>query len=91
MREQQLNDELTIVGLILVLLFLMYYLFGYAYKAHKLHTNFIEAQRVVIILNNELTETKDELHTLKKQKKDSVLISRILKDLASSWNSRTKD
>lgn len=98
MKQERLNDELTIVGLILLLLFLTYYIINYNYQNQKLHNKVIEAQSVAIYLNNELvkteselTETKAELETTKSEVEESNLIKRILKDIATAWNSRRKD
>ena len=98
MQKEQLNDELTIIGLILVLLFATYYLVGYIHKSERLHSKVLEAQRVAIYLNNELakaeielTETKDELTTIKNTQKDKDKLDEILKDIATSFNNGRKN
>lgn len=98
MKQERLNDELTIVGLILLLLFLTYYIINYNYQNQKLHNKAIEAQSVAIYLNNELVktefelaETKDKLITLEGQRDEEALISKIIKDIATSWNSGRKN
>ena len=98
MKQEQLNDELTVVGLVLRWLLLAYYITTFIYSTHRLHIKVIEAQTVAIMLNNELakaefqlTENRSKLETIQNQVEESALITRIIKDLATSWNSRRKD
>ena len=98
MNQERLNDELTVVSLVLVLLFLMYYLINYAYQKQHLHDKVFEAQKVAIFLNNELaktefelTETRNELVDIKNSQEESNKILSILKDIATSWNNGSKD
>ena len=93
MKQKQLNDELTIVGLVLVMLFIAYHLVVYTYKVDKLNDKVLEAQRVAIFLNNrlaktefELTETRNELVDIKNSQEESNKILSILKDIATSWD-----
>lgn len=93
MKQKQLNDELTIVGLVLIMLFIVYHLVVYTYKVDKLNDKVLEAQRVAIFLNNrlaktefELTDTRNELTDLKNSIKDQDFITQILKDIATSWD-----
>ena len=98
MKQKQLNDELTIVGLVLVMLFIVYHLVVYTYKVDKLNDKVLEAQRVAIFLNNrlaktefELTDTRNALMDLRNQREEENQITQILKDIATSWDSRSKN
>ena len=98
MKQKQLNDELTIVGLVLVMLFIVYHLVVYTYKVDKLNDKVLEAQRVAIFLNNrlaktefELTDTRNALIDLQNQREEENQITQILKDIATSWDSRSKN
>lgn len=98
MKQKQLNDELTIVGLVLVMLFIVYHLVVYTYKVDKLNDKVLEAQRVAIFLNNrlaktefELTDTRNALTDLRNQRDEEDQITQILKDIATSWDSRRKN
>lgn len=98
MKQKQLNDELTIVGLVLVMLFIVYHLVVYTYKVDKLNDKVLEAQRVAIFLNNrlaktefELTDTRNALIDLRNQREEEDQITQILKDIATSWDSRSKN
>ena len=98
MKQKQLNDELTIVGLVLVMLFIVYHLVVYTYKVDKLNDKVLEAQKVAILLNNrlaktefELTDTRNALIDLRNQREEEDQITQILKDIATSWDSRRKN
>ena len=98
MEQERLNDELTVVGLVLVILFIVYQLISSRYTEDNLKAKILEAQKVAIYLNNELattefelTETKDKLITLEGQREEEALISKIIKDIATSWNSGRKN
>lgn len=98
MEQERLNDELTVVGLVLVILFIVYQLISSRYTEDNLKAKVLEAQKVAIYLNNELattefelTETKDKLITLEGQRDEEALISKIIKDIATSWNSGRKN
>ena len=98
MKQKQLNDELTIVGLVLVMLFIVYHLVVYTYKVDKLNDKVLEAQRVAIFLNNrlaktefELADTRNALIDLRNQRDEEDKITQILKDIATSWDSRSKN
>ena len=98
MKQKQLNDELTIVGLVLVMLFIVYHLVVYTYKVDKLNDKVLEAQKVAILLNNrlaktefELTDTRNALIDLRNQREEEDHITQILKDIATSWDSRRKN
>lgn len=98
MKQKQLNDELTIVGLVLIMLFIVYHLVVYTYKVDKLNDKVLEAQRVAIFLNNrlaktefELTDTRNALIDLRNQREEEDQITQILKDIATSWDSRSKN
>ena len=95
MKQKQLNDELTIVGLVLVMLFIVYHLVVYTYKVDKLNDKVLEAERVAIFLNNrlaktefELTDTRNALIDLRNQREEENQITQILKDIATSWDKR---
>lgn len=95
MKQKQLNDELTIVGLVLIMLFIVYHLIVYTYKVDKLNDKVLEAQRVAIFLNNrlaktefELTDTRNALIDLRNQREEENQITQILKDIATSWDKR---
>lgn len=98
MKQKQLNDELTIVGLVLIMLFIVYHLVVYTYKVDKLNDKVLEAQRVAIFLNNrlaktefELTDTRNALIDLRNQRDEEDQITQILKDIATSWDSGRKN
>ena len=78
MNEKKLNDELTIVGLILILGFVLHYLSAYINYSIHLESKVNEAQSVAILLDKRLTKTEQSLsHT--NQSLDSV--NQILKDV----------
>lgn len=98
MKEEQLNDELTIVGLILTLLFIVYYLTIYIIKIESVYNRSIEAQKVAIFLNDRLTKTEQQLNDtnsqlikLQEQRDEEDHITQILKDIATSWDSGRKN
>ena len=98
MKKEQLNDELTIIGLILVLLFIAYYSITYISKVNQLNNKVIEAQLATILLDKHLTkiefeleDTNSRLTILQKQRDEEDLVVQILKDIATSWNSGRKD
>lgn len=98
MKQKQLNDELTIVGLVLVMLFIVYHLVVYTNKVNKLSDKVLEAQKVAILLNNrlvktefELTDTRNALINLRNQREEEDQITQILKDIATSWDSGRKN
>ena len=98
MKQKQLNDELTIVGLILVLMFIMHQLLAYSIKIDNLKDNVIEAKKVAIMLDNRLTitetkliSTKQELSYLSENQQNLKEIEIILKDIATSWNKERKN
>ena len=98
MKQKQLNDELTIVGLILVLMFIIYQLLSYSIKIDNLKDNVIEAKKVAIMLDNRLTitetkliSTKQELSYLSENQQNLKELETILKDIATSWNKKRKN
>ena len=98
MKQKQLNDELTIVGLILVLMFITYQLLSYSIKIDKLKDSVIEAKKVAIMLDNRLTitetklvSTKQELNYLSQNQQNLKELETILKDIATSWNKERKN
>lgn len=77
MKTKSLNDELTIVGLILILLFVGYELFTYKAKV-------LEAQKAVIFLDNKLTKTETKLDTVSEQLVDTTeSINQLAEDIQS--------
>lgn len=98
MKQKQLNDELTIVGLILVLIFIIYQLLSYSSKIDKLKDSVIEAKTVAIMLDNRLTitetelaSTKQELDYISQNQQNLKELDIILKDIATSWNKKRKN
>lgn len=90
-QQEQFNSDLTIVGLILILLFISYYSLVHLYKANTLDAKFSEAKQIVVDLDSELYMTKKKLKELEEERSEEALISQIIKDIATSWNSRRKD
>lgn len=98
MKQKQLNDELTIVGLILVLMFIIYQLLAYSIKIDNLKDSVIEAKKVAIMLDNRLTitetkliSTKQELNYLSENQQNLKELEIILKDIATAWNKERKN
>jgi hypothetical protein len=98
MKQKQLNDELTIVGLTLVLIFIIYQLLAYSIKIDKLKDSVIEAKKVAIMLDDRLTitetklvSTEQELNYLHQNQQDLKELETILKDIATSWNKERKN
>lgn len=98
MKQKQLNDELTIVGLILVLMFIIYQLLSYSSKIDKLKDSVIEAKKVAIMLDNRLTitetklvSTKQELNYLSQNQQNLKELEIILKDITTAWNKERKN
>ena len=98
MKQKQLNDELTIVGLILVLMFIIYQLLAYSVKIDNLKDSVIEAKKVAIMLDNRLTitetklvSTKQELNYLSENQQNLKELEIILKDIATAWNKERKN
>lgn len=90
-QQEQFNSDLTIVGLVLILLFISYYSLVHLYKANTLDAKFSEAKQIVVDLDSELYMTKKKLKELEEERSEEALISQIIKDIATSWNSRRKD
>lgn len=98
MKQKQLNDELTIVGLILVLIFIIYQLLAYSIKIDQLKDSVIEAKKVAIMLDNRLTITetklvsaKQELNYISQNQQNLKELEIILKDIATAWNKERKN
>src|SRR5574344_1621314 len=98
MKQKQLNDELTIVGLTLVLVFIIYQLLAYSIKIDKLKDSIIEAKKVAIMLDDRLTitetklvSTEQELNYLHQNQQNLKELEIILKDIATSWNKERKN
>lgn len=95
MHSKRLNDELTIVGLILVLLFIVYHLINAHYQAAQLQTKLAEAQSWAIKLDSRLTtteyqleQTAESIEQLQTNLDEYRTIEPILKDIATSWDRR---
>lgn len=98
MKQKQLNDELTIIGLILVLIFIIYQLLAYSIKIDQLKDSVIEAKKVAIMLDSRLTITetklvsaKQELTYLSENQQNLKELEIILKDIATAWNKERKN
>ena len=98
MKQKQLNDELTIVGLTLVLIFIIYQLLAYSIKIDKLKDSVIEAKKVAIMLDDRLTitetklvSTEQELDYIYQNQQNLKELETILKDIATSWNKERKN
>ena len=98
MKQKQLNDELTIIGLILVLIFIIYQLLAYSIKIDQLKDSVIEAKKVAIMLDNRLTITetklvsaKQELNYLSQNQQNLKELEIILKDITTAWNKERKN
>ena len=92
MNEKKLNDELTIVGLILTLAFVIYYLSAYVNYSLHLEYKVNEAQQVAILLDKRLTKTEQALtHTnnsldsVNQVLKDMEFYRKVQKDLDRTW------
>ena len=93
MNEKKLNDELTIVGLILLLGFITYYLSAYINYSIHLESKVNEAQSVAILLDKRLTKTEQSLantnqslDSVNQILKDVEFYKRIQKDLDRTWS-----
>lgn len=61
LNEKKLNDELTIVGLILIVAFILYYLSIFFNQTLHLTNKVIEAQKTAIFLDKRLEQTEQTL------------------------------
>ena len=93
MKDKRLNDELTIIALILTLLVIVYYLISSTIRESKLETRLIEAQTFAIKLDKRLTKTeekldfnKEQVSELKSQLDEYKELDTIIKDIATSWD-----
>ena len=93
LNEKKLNDELTIVGLILILGFITYHLSLYINYSIHLEYKVDEAQRVAILLDKRLTKTEQSLSytnqsldSVNQILKDVEFYKRIQKDLDRTWS-----
>ena len=99
MKDESLNDGLTIVALVLIVFFITYYLISGIIKENKLEKRLVEAQTFAIELDKELYNTEKNIE-LKKKKielnnkkiielkediKEYKKIDSIIKDIASNW------
>lgn len=92
MNSKRLHDELTIVGMCLVVMFILYYLVSYTIRTTTLEERLLEAQKVAIILNTRLTETEyqleqtaESIEQLQVDLDEYRTIEPILKDIATTW------
>ena len=97
LNEKKLNDELTIVGLILILGFMLYYLSMYINYSIHLESKVNEAQSVAILLDKRLTKTEQSLantnqslDSVNQILKDIEFYKRIQKDLDRTWSEQKR-
>ena len=93
MSQKRLNDELTVVGLILVLLFTSYYLYSYVSHTSYLQYKVEEAQKTAILLDKRLTQTEQSLESTKEylEEVQSTLdnysfLDKVIKDIDRNWS-----
>ena len=93
MNQKKLNDELTIVGLVLILLFISYYLVLYISHTSYLKYKVEEAQKTVILLDKRLTQTEQSLESTKEYLEevqatldDYFFLDKIKKDIDRNWS-----
>ena len=91
MNEKRLNDELTVVGLVLILMFISYYLITISIEANKVYKEFKYAKVLAIKLNNRLETAEKQIVQLEKENEELSHMEEIVKDIATSWNSGRKD
>ena len=92
LNEKKLNDELTIVGLFLTLVFVIYYLSAYINYSIHLEYKVDEAQRAAIFLDKRLTKTEQalistnkSLDSVNKTLSDIEFYKKVQKDLDRTW------
>ena len=93
MKQERLNDELTIVGLILLVSFVAYYLIHYVSITNELEERLLETKKIAIMLDKRLEKTEDRLDSsqeqianLQKQLDENKKIDSIIKDIATYWD-----
>lgn len=93
MNQKRLNDELTIVGLVLVLLFISYYLASYVSHTSYLQYKVEEAQKTAIFLDKRLTQTEQSLEATKENLEevqstldDYSFLDKVIKDIHRNWS-----
>lgn len=93
MKQERLNDELTIVGLILLVSFIAYYLIHYVSITNELEERLLETKKIAIMLDKRLEKTEDRLDSsqeqianLQKQLDENKKIDSIIKDIATYWD-----
>lgn len=93
MKQERLNDELTIVGLILLVSFVAYYLILYVSITNELEERLLETKKIAIMLDKRLEKTEDRLDSsqeqianLQKQLDENKKIDSIIKDIATYWD-----
>lgn len=91
MNEKRLNDELTVVGLVLILMFISYYLITISIEANKVYKEFKYAKVLAIKLNNRLETAEKQIVKLEKKNEELSHMEEIVKDIATSWNSGRED
>lgn len=92
MEEKRLNDELTIVGLVFLIFFIIYYLCIHAYQSYRLEKRLTETQKIAIMLDKRLTKAEEKLDisqekiiNLQSQIEENKQIDAITKDIATYW------
>ena len=91
MKEKQLNDELTIVGLVLVLLFIGYYLIIFYSSAADLFHQSREAKTIAVELNDRVKILEQKNIAMEDKLQEYQKIDAIVKDIATSWGAGRKD
>ena len=93
MKQERLNDELTIVGLIILVSFVAYYLIRYVSITNELEERLLETKKIAIMLDKRLEKTEDRLDSsqeqianLQKQLDENKKIDSIIKDIATYWD-----
>jgi CII-binding regulator of phage lambda lysogenization HflD len=95
MKDKRLNDEPTIVGLILLVFFITYYLISGSIRESKLEKRLIEAETHIVTIEelerrlakaeDKLDNTSNHITSLQNQIEEYKRIDSIVKDIATSW------
>lgn len=88
MRREELNDELTIVGLIFLIGFLIFYVMILNQKVDKLHLESLEAKKIAVELYNQqdsyiemLDSMNEYADTLEEELEGYSYLEKLKKDL----------
>lgn len=89
MKRERLNDELTIVGLVLILLFVLFYFINLTYKFNKVYLESLEAKKIAVELyekQNTYIEMLDSMNKyadeLEEELREYEYLKKLKKDLA---------